>query len=85
LIAIEVCIICEIGIRLRARRWLISTSDAPGNNPDGIGIEGVMKYFGDINIELDEVACFGIAELLKSPTMGEFTREGFIEGWKLAG
>jgi len=62
-----------------------SYRDAPGNNPDGIGIEGVMKYFGDINIELDEVACFGIAELLKSPTMGEFTREGFIEGWKLAG
>lgn len=44
-----------------------------------------MKYFSDINIELDEAACFGIAELLKSPTMGEFTREGFVEGWKAAG
>jgi len=62
-----------------------SYRDASAHNPDSIGIEGVMKYFSDIKIELDEVACFGIAELLKSPTMGEFTREGFVEGWKLVG
>jgi DCN1-like protein 1/2 len=84
LIAIEVRIICEIGIRFRAGRRLIQL-DASTHNPDSIGIEGVMKYFSDIKIELDEVACFGIAELLKSPTMGEFTREGFVEGWKLVG
>jgi DCN1-like protein 1/2 len=57
--------------------------DAPENNPDGIGIEGVMNFLGDIQVQLDEVACFGIAELVKSPTMGEFTREGFVEGWRL--
>lgn len=60
-------------------------ADAPEDNPDTIGIEGAMKYFGDIKVELDEVCCFGIAELLKSPSMGEFTREGFLEGWRTAG
>lgn len=57
-------------------------ADSPRNNPDGIGIEGAIKYFGDIKVKLDEVACLGIAELLRSPSMGEFTRESFVDGWK---
>lgn len=58
------------------------TIDDPADNSDGIGIEGTMKYLGDIQVRLDEVACFGVAELVKSPSMGEFTREGFVEGWR---
>lgn len=59
--------------------------DDPQDNPDGIGIEGAMKFLGDIQVQLDEVACLGIAELLKSPAMGEFTREGFVNGWRSVG
>ncbi|KAJ0419851.1 Cullin binding-domain-containing protein [Aspergillus carlsbadensis] len=59
--------------------------DSPTENPDGIGIEGAIRYFGDINVELDEVTCLGIAELLQSPSMGEFTREGFLNGWRSVG
>lgn len=44
-----------------------------------------MKFLGDIHVQLDEVTCLGIAELLKSPSMGEFTREGFVNGWKSVG
>ncbi|RMJ23537.1 hypothetical protein PHISP_05601 [Aspergillus sp. HF37] len=62
-----------------------SYRDDPDDNPDGIGTEGAMKFLGDINVQLDEVACLGIAELLKSPSMGEFTREGFVNGWKAVG
>ncbi|KAL1995110.1 hypothetical protein VTN49DRAFT_1297 [Thermomyces lanuginosus] len=62
-----------------------SYRDAPEDNPDSIGIDGAMKFFGDIKVELDEVACFGVAELLKCPSMGEFTREGFVNGWKSVG
>ncbi|KAI9930479.1 Scaffold-type E3 ligase [Aspergillus wentii] len=62
-----------------------SYRDDPEENPDGIGIEGAIKYLGDINVQLDEVACLGIAELLKSPSMGEFTREGFVNGWRTSG
>ena len=62
---------------------LIDNIDAPGDSPDDIGIEGVMKYFGDINVKLDEVVCLAVAEMLKSPSMGEFKREDFVNGWKL--
>ncbi|PWY69136.1 defective in cullin neddylation protein 1 [Aspergillus heteromorphus CBS 117.55] len=62
-----------------------SYRDSPTDNPDGIGIEGAMKYLADIQVELDEVTCLGIAELLKSPSMGEFTREGFLNGWRATG
>lgn len=57
-------------------------ADDVENNPDMIGIEGAMKYLGDTGVQLDEVACFAIAELLQSPSMGEFTRSGFLAGWK---
>ncbi|BAE61219.1 unnamed protein product [Aspergillus oryzae RIB40] len=62
-----------------------SYRDSPDDNPDGIGIEGAMKFLGDIQVQLDEVTCLGIAELLKSPSMGEFTREGFLNGWRAVG
>jgi DCN1-like protein 1/2 len=66
-------------------KQLLTCIDDPDDNPDGIGTEGAMKFLGDINVQLDEVACLGIAELLKSPSMGEFTREGFVNGWKAVG
>ncbi|KAJ5371257.1 Scaffold-type E3 ligase [Penicillium cataractarum] len=52
------------------------------DSPNGIGIEGAMKFFNDINVPLDEVTCLGIMELCKCPAMGEFTREGFVDGWR---
>lgn len=59
-----------------------NTLDDPEDNPDGIGIEGSMQFLSDIQVKLDEVACLGVAELLKSPSMGESTREGFVAGWR---
>lgn len=59
--------------------------DDPKENPDTIGIEGAMKFFEGIQVRLDEVTCLAIAELLKSPSMGEFTRQGFVDGWKGTG
>ncbi|WEW61156.1 Scaffold-type E3 ligase [Emydomyces testavorans] len=60
-------------------------SESPADKPDSIGIEGAMKYLGDIKVQLDEVVCLGISELLRSPSMGEFTRESFVDGWKESG
>lgn len=61
---------------------LMTQSDDPEDNPDGIGIDGAMKFLGDIQVQLDEVACLAIFEMCKCPSMGEFSREGFVEGWK---
>ncbi|KAI9811190.1 MAG: Scaffold-type E3 ligase [Thelocarpon impressellum] len=56
--------------------------DAPADNPDTIGIEGAMKYLQDLKVQLDEIVVLAIGEALQSPTMGEFTRDGFVRGWK---
>ncbi|KAL6721724.1 Scaffold-type E3 ligase [Lecanora helva] len=49
--------------------------------PDKIGVEGSMKYLGDLGVKLDEVAVLAVLTELGAPTMGEFTREGFVNGW----
>ncbi|KAI9873102.1 MAG: Scaffold-type E3 ligase [Pleopsidium flavum] len=56
--------------------------DSPVDNPDTIGVEGSMRYMADLQVDLDEVATLAVAEALSAPTMGEFTREGFVLGWR---
>ncbi|KAI5297074.1 Scaffold-type E3 ligase, partial [Ascosphaera atra] len=59
--------------------------DDPKNEPNEIGIEGAMLYLEAIEVPLDEVICLGIAELLKSETIGKFKRDDFIGGWSSKG
>lgn len=56
--------------------------DASTDEDDMIGIAGAMKYFNDIGVQLDEITCIAVAELCKCPAMGEFSREGFVSGWR---
>lgn len=58
------------------------STDASTDEDDKFGIEGAMKYFSDLGVKLDEITCIGVAELCKCPAMGEFTREGFVNGWR---
>lgn len=41
-----------------------------------------MRYLGDLAVNLDEVVVLSVLAELQAPTMGEFSREGFIQGWK---
>ena len=50
--------------------------------PNKIGIEGSMRYLTDLGVKLDEVVVLAILTELGAPTMGEFTREGFVSGWQ---
>ena len=36
----------------------------------------------DLGVKLDEVVVLAILTELGAPTMGEFTREGFVSGWQ---
>ncbi|KAL0636912.1 Scaffold-type E3 ligase [Maublancomyces gigas] len=56
-----------------------------GDPPNIITVNGAMKYLQDIDIGLEEPTILVIAELLQAPTMGEFAREGFVDGWKTSG
>ncbi|CAG7935262.1 unnamed protein product [Penicillium salamii] len=62
-----------------------SYQDDSVDSPDTIGIQRAMDFLGDIGVQLDEVTCLAIAELLKSPSMGEFTRNEFKRGWAILG
>ena len=55
--------------------------DNAAEEPDKIGVEGSMKYLGDLGVKLDEAAVLAVLTELSAPTMGEFTREGFVNGW----
>lgn len=56
--------------------------DNAAEEPDKIGIEGSMRYLSDLGVKLDEVVVLAILTELAAPTMGEFTREGFVNGWQ---
>lgn len=60
---------------------VLTITDDPIDSPDTIGITRAMDFLGDIGVQLDEVACLAVAEIVKSPSMGEFTRQGFVNGW----
>ena len=56
--------------------------DNAAEEPEKIGIEGSMRYLMDLGVKLDEVVVLAILTELGAPTMGEFTREGFVSGWQ---
>ncbi|KAF2198918.1 DUF298-domain-containing protein [Delitschia confertaspora ATCC 74209] len=51
------------------------------STPDNVGVSGMMKYLGDINVSIEDIAMLAVSEIVKSPAMGEMTREGFVDGW----
>lgn len=59
----------------------LTLADDATNEPGRIGMEGVMKYFEAIDVALDDVSFVVAFELLEAPSMGEFSREGFVNGW----
>lgn len=56
--------------------------DNAKGEPDTIGVEGSMRYLSDLGLSLDEPVVLAILTELNAPTMGELTREGFVDGWK---
>jgi len=49
---------------------------------DQITIEGTLKWFEHLNIGPEDVVVLPIAYELKSPTVGTFLRQPWIDGWK---
>lgn len=41
-----------------------------------------MRYLTDLGVKLDEVVVLAALTELGAPTMGEFTRDGFVNGWQ---
>ncbi|KAI4198450.1 MAG: hypothetical protein LQ346_002774 [Caloplaca aetnensis] len=57
-------------------------TDNPKDDPDTIGVEGSMRYLGDLGVSLEEPVLLAVLTELEAPTMGELTRQGFVDGCK---
>ncbi|KAF8900119.1 defective in Cullin neddylation protein 1 [Gymnopilus junonius] len=56
-------------------------------DPDGeeITVNGTIKLCEDLGVDPEDVVLLAVAYELKSPHMGEWTRQGWIDGWKSIG
>ena len=52
---------------------------------DIIGLEGTEQYFNDLGVDLEDTIALAISCVLGSPTIGEFPRQPFIDGWRTLG
>lgn len=59
--------------------------DNVAGEPDTIGIEGTMKYFQAIDVDLEGLESFAALEIVQAPAMGEMSRTGFVDGWSERG
>lgn len=45
-----------------------------------------MKYLkDDLKINIEDAELFVALELLQAPSIGEISRKGYVEGWKIRG
>lgn len=75
----------EVRTRLCLPRALFLMSLGDSNEKDAMGINECMKYLEDLNIDLESAAILVPMEIMRVPTMGRVTREGFVNGWKSVG
>ncbi|CAE6475757.1 unnamed protein product [Rhizoctonia solani] len=56
-------------------------------DPDSadIGITGTIQWCEDLGVDPEDVSLLAVAYELKSPAVGEWTRSGFVDGWKKLG
>ena len=41
-----------------------------------------MKYFQEIDVDVEGLESLAVLEVIQAPTMGEMSREGFVNGWQ---
>ncbi|KAF8330192.1 defective in Cullin neddylation protein 1 [Cantharellus anzutake] len=49
---------------------------------DSITVEGTMNFCGDVGLDLEDAVILAVSHELQSKSMGEFTRTGWVDGWK---
>ena len=55
------------------------------SNTDVIGLEGTIEYLETLGLDPEEPAVLVLSWFLQAPSVGAFTRQGFLEGWKSVG
>jgi DCN1-like protein 1/2 len=55
------------------------------SDPDTINIEGTIRYLEALELDPEEPVVLVLAYQLDSPSIGFFSRQGFVEGWRTIG
>lgn len=55
------------------------------DDKDTLGAESTMNYLQTLGANLEDASFFIILEIVRAPSIGEISREGFVEGWKDTG
>ena len=63
------------------------SSLSAASDPDGsdITIDGTIKLCEDLSVDPEDVVLLAVAYELKSPRLGQWTKQGWTEGWKNLG
>jgi DCN1-like protein 1/2 len=56
--------------------------DAKTDEPDTISVDGTMRYFESLGVNLEDASMLVPMEIIQAPTVGEISKEGFVNGWK---
>ncbi|KAH6912125.1 Cullin binding-domain-containing protein [Coprinopsis sp. MPI-PUGE-AT-0042] len=54
-------------------------------NGDEITIDGTIQLCEDLEVDPEDVVMLAVAYELKSPKVGEWTKQGWLDGWKNLG
>lgn len=63
-----------------------STTDAEKDEKDKLELDSTMEYFSThLKVKMEDAELFVAQELVKAPSIGEITRQGYVDGWKASG
>lgn len=73
--------------RVRRGQIYVDPVNRPRADPDGdeITIDGTIKFCEDLAVNPEDVVLLSVAYELKSKRMGEWGRQGWLEGWRSLG
>ncbi|KAI0920616.1 hypothetical protein AcV5_010304 [Taiwanofungus camphoratus] len=56
-------------------------------DPDGedITVDGTIKFCEDLGVDPEDVVLLAVAYELKSPRLGDWSKKGWVDGWKSLG
>lgn len=62
--------------------FIIDRNDVPNT----VGTDGVMKYLmSDLKLNIENAEMLIPLEIIQAPSIGEMTKEAFVNGWKATG
>lgn len=62
----------------------ISTIDLKNDEKDMTGVDGTMTYLTELGVNLENASSLIPLEIVQAPSLGEMSREKFVQGWKAA-